>query len=168
VEGFDYNETFTRVAKMTSVCYIIFVAVSKGWELHQLDVNNAFLHGDLDEVLCMTLPLRYMCNIPHKVCRLQKLLYGLRQAPRQLFAKLFYKLRMDLCSYVDYFLFTYRKEGIFMVVLAGNDTHSCGEFKNDLNSYFSIKGLHPLKCFLGIEVARGPKGVVSRSAQVWP
>ena len=49
IEGFNYNETFTRVAKMTSVHIFLSVAAAKSWELCQMDVNNAFLYGDLNE-----------------------------------------------------------------------------------------------------------------------
>ena len=83
VEGFDYNETFAPVAKMTSVHYFLSMAVSKGWELHQLYLNNVVLHGDLDEEVYITLPLGFTCNTPTKVCRPLKSLYGLRKAPRQ-------------------------------------------------------------------------------------
>jgi len=46
LQGFDINETFTSVAKISSVRTFLLVAIPRGWELHQTDVNNVFLHGD--------------------------------------------------------------------------------------------------------------------------
>ena len=47
VEGIDYNKTFAPIAKIVIVCTFLVVAAAKKWELHQMDVHNAFLHGDL-------------------------------------------------------------------------------------------------------------------------
>jgi len=54
--GIDYDETFAPVAKMTIVRTILSIAASNGWSLHQMDVKNVFLHGDLTEDIYMTPP----------------------------------------------------------------------------------------------------------------
>ncbi|PKI38686.1 hypothetical protein CRG98_040923 [Punica granatum] len=53
IEGLDFNETFALVAKLVIVRCLLTVAVAKSWEIHQMDVHNAFLHGDLDEEIYM-------------------------------------------------------------------------------------------------------------------
>jgi hypothetical protein len=49
VEGIDYNETFSPIAKMNSICLVLSLAASHKWEVHQMDVKSTFLHGDLQE-----------------------------------------------------------------------------------------------------------------------
>ncbi|XP_061371753.1 uncharacterized protein LOC133314306 [Gastrolobium bilobum] len=88
IAGEDYSETYAPVAKMVSVRTLLAVAVARNWELHQLDVHNAFLNGEISEEVYMRFPPGFSIGSKHKVCRLTKSLYGLRQSPRNWFSKL--------------------------------------------------------------------------------
>ncbi|RVX01050.1 Retrovirus-related Pol polyprotein from transposon TNT 1-94 [Vitis vinifera] len=81
--GIDYQETFAPVAKLNTVRVLLSLAANLDWSLHQLDVKNAFLNGDLEEEVYMDIPagLETTSNF-NKVCRLRKSLYGLKQSPR--------------------------------------------------------------------------------------
>ena len=81
-EGIDCKETFSPVVKMVTVRTIVSLAAARHWHIHQMDVFNAFLQGDLDDEIYMQLPQRFVGQ-GEKVCRLTKSLYGLKQAPRQ-------------------------------------------------------------------------------------
>jgi hypothetical protein len=82
VEGIDYEETFAHVARYTSICTIITLAASMGWRLHQMDVKTAFLNGEIEEEVYIEQPDGFMIHEKDShVCRLQKAMYGLKQAP---------------------------------------------------------------------------------------
>jgi hypothetical protein len=89
---------------------VLSLTVSRGWNLRQLDVKNAFLHGVLEEEVYMRQPLGYETRLGH-VCHLDKALYGLKQAPQALYSQLNYKLQsLGFCaSEVDTSLFFYNK-----------------------------------------------------------
>ncbi|KAG7564540.1 Reverse transcriptase RNA-dependent DNA polymerase [Arabidopsis suecica] len=84
----DEIEALEENAKMITVRAFLQQAASLDWQVHQMDVYNMFLHGDLNEEVYMKFPPGFRTNDDTKVCRLRKSLYGLKQAPRCWFAKL--------------------------------------------------------------------------------
>ena len=82
-EGIDCDEPFSPVVKPASIRIVLSIALSKSWTIHYLDVENAVLHGNLNETVYMHQPLGFRDrDRPDHVCLLQKSLYGLKQAPR--------------------------------------------------------------------------------------
>ncbi|KAG7578293.1 Retrotransposon Copia-like N-terminal [Arabidopsis thaliana x Arabidopsis arenosa] len=168
VEGLDFDETFAPVVKMTTIREFLKIAAVKGWVVHQMDVHNAFLHGDLEEEVYMRLPPGFVSQDKSKVCRLKKSLYGLRQAPRCWFAKLAAALKgYGFAQQVaDYSLFTLERGSMQLFVLVyvddlligGNDLNGVQEFKGYLSECFHMKDLGAMKYFLGIEVSRSHDG----------
>ena len=71
VQGLEYNETFSPVARMDSIRLVLVVAASKRWEVHHMDVKSAFLHGDLKEEIYMKQPKGFIDD-PSLVCSLRK------------------------------------------------------------------------------------------------
>ncbi|KAL0439625.1 UNVERIFIED_CONTAM: Retrovirus-related Pol polyprotein from transposon RE1 [Sesamum latifolium] len=130
VEGVDYIDRFSPVAKVVTVRTIFAVASSYAWPIHQVDINNAFLHGFLDEDIYMIAPDGYSLPVG-KVCKLQHSLYGPKQAPRQWNQELTSKL-------LDY----------------GPSESQIIAIKQFLDSEFTIKDLGHAKYFLSLEIAR--------------
>ncbi|WCJ24325.1 Transposon TyH3 Gag-Pol polyprotein [Euphorbia peplus] len=87
-KGIDFDEIFSPVVKMTSIRAVLSLAASLDLELEQMDVKTAFLHGDLKEEIYMAQPEGFeVKGKEHMVCKLQKSLYRLKQAPRQWYKK---------------------------------------------------------------------------------
>lgn len=168
IEGVDYGETFAPVAKMETVRLFLDIAAGRNWIVHQMDVQNAFLHGDLEEEVYIKPPPGFYTLDDKKVCRLRKSLYGLKQSPRCWFGK----LTSALCEYgfiqslSDYSLFSFDKGGVHIniliyvddMIIASNNGGALEIFKSYLASCFKMKDLGAVKYFLGIEVSRSSKG----------
>ncbi|PNX75793.1 retrovirus-related Pol polyprotein from transposon TNT 1-94 [Trifolium pratense] len=169
IEGLDFFDTFSPVAKITTVRILIALASLKSWHLHQLDVNNAFLHGELQEDVYMTIPEGVVAPKPNQVCKLLKSLYGLKQASRKWYERLTSLLVQQgyTQSTSDYSLFTLKHDHSFTallvyvddIILAGDSLSEFARIKQILDREFKIKDLGQLKYFLGLEVAHSQSGI---------
>ncbi|KAJ0781817.1 putative RNA-directed DNA polymerase [Helianthus annuus] len=170
IPGLDYSHTFSPVVKASTVRIVLSLAVLNDWKLHQLDVKNAFLNGNLTETVFMEQPPGFIHpQYPNHVCRLTKALYGLKQAPRAWFQRLstFLTSYGFTCSRADTSLFVFSRESCIMyllvyvddLILTGNDETAIATFISCLNHEFAIKDLGDLNYFLGLEVAYSDNGL---------
>jgi hypothetical protein len=162
--GIDYDETFAPVAKMNSVRTLISCAVNFDWDIYQMDVKNAFLHGDLHEEVYMHIPPGFETNQTNgKVLRLHRSLYRLKQSPRAWFDRFRQSMlkRGYLQSNADHTLFYKHATGkvailivyVDDIVITGDDFIEISHLKKYLAQEFEVKDLGRLRYFLGIEIS---------------
>ena len=170
VEGQDYSAdgTFSPVVKFTTLRILLSEAAVADWEVDQMDVETAFLYGDLDEEVYMRQPPGFEVKGKEGwVYRLRKGLYGLKQAARQWYLKL-HGVLTDMGfvrSEADQGLYTIRWGGevLHLAVyvddfgLFANGTRIMLEVKSRLASAFSVKDLGEMRFCLGLEVTRDRK-----------
>lgn len=161
-QGFDYNETYSPVAKLTTFRIILAVANENDWILHQMDVKTAFLNGNLNEEIYMKQPEGFAKG--NLVCKLNKSLYGLKQASRMwnerfhtFVTKLgFRRSEYDYCFYIDeskqakMYILLYVDD----LLLVGNDLEQINSTKSRLSTEFEMKDLGELGHFLGMNIER--------------
>ncbi|GJU28338.1 ribonuclease H-like domain-containing protein, partial [Tanacetum coccineum] len=170
LEGVDVDETFSPVVKPGTIRTVLSLAASRHWPIHQLDVKNAFLHGDLSETVYMHQPLGFRDSVhPDYVCLLQRSLYGLKQAPRAWFQRFAsYITRVGFShSRCDSSLFIYRHgtDTAYLllyvddIVLTASSEGLLQRIIRSLHQEFAMTDLGPLNYFLGISVTRDSSGL---------
>nr|GEX43793.1 copia protein [Tanacetum cinerariifolium] len=167
----DFHETFSSVVKSITILAVLSLAVTNVWPLCQLDIQNAFLHGNLKEQIYMKQPPSFIDpQRPNHVCLLHKSLYGLKQAPRTWFERLS-KALFDLDfkgSKTNPFLFIYsRGDTLFYILVYVDDIIVTGNNKGtidnticQLGSAFALKDLVPLNYFLSIKIVSYVFGIL--------
>ncbi|KAK8951402.1 hypothetical protein KSP39_PZI004749 [Platanthera zijinensis] len=166
----DYFDTFSPMARLSTIRVLLSVAVNRDWPISQLDVKNAFLYGDLQEAVYMEQPPGYVAQGETRVCRLKKAIYGLKQSPRAWFDKF-----SDIVTAVgfarssaDHSLFI-RKTSLGLVVLAvyvdgilltSDDQEGVALTKQHLRQHLVTKDMGSPKYFLGFEISRKTNSLV--------
>lgn len=175
-KGFDYEETYAPVARLETLRILLSLVVEENLCLVQLDVKNAFLQGELKEEIYMKIP-EGLKNPGKLVCRLQKTLYGLKQASRawnQVFDDFVKFLRLSQ-SEVDKCLYTGIFDGnkVFLllyvddILIAGVREKDVNYLKTKLREKFPIKDLGEPEKFLGISVFRKQNGALFLSQSAY-
>ncbi|KAL3510488.1 hypothetical protein ACH5RR_029889 [Cinchona calisaya] len=168
--GIDFHSTFSPVIKPAIVRIVLSLAIQNNWVMHQLDVNNAFLQGYLEEEVFMRQPPDFEHpKLPNHVCRLHKAIYGLKQAPRAWYNELQFLVSLGFHkSHSDTSLFVLHKPGILLyilvyvddIIVTGNTQTLIHQVLLALSQRFSIKDLGCLTYFLGVEVLRTSNGLI--------
>ncbi|KAL0399696.1 UNVERIFIED_CONTAM: putative transposon Ty5-1 protein [Sesamum radiatum] len=167
VEGVDYTERFSPVAKAVTVRLFLAIGTAKQWPIHQIDITNAFLHGHLDEEIFMTAPEGYDVP-PGHVCKLIHSLYGLKQASRQwnleftrsLLSFGFLQSMHDHCFFLKKVSSGYVGLLVYVddVLIMAPSEDFIAEIKTYLDGLFTIKNLGMSRYFLGLQIARSALG----------
>jgi hypothetical protein len=157
--------------KSAAIRLVLSLVVTQKWPLRQLDIQNAFLHGDLKETVYLQQPPGFVD--PHKpdhVCLLHKSLYGLKQAPRVWFQQLSATL-LSLgftCSRVDSSLFVYSSKATADdIILTGNNPKAIETLIQHLSRTYPVQDMGKLSYFLGLEITSKGGGYCLVSAEIY-
>ena len=160
-EGIDYEETFSPVAMLKSIRILLSIAAHLDYEIWQMDVKTAFLNGRLEESIYMIQPEGFIAKgQKHRVCKLQRSIYGLKQASRS------WNIRFDQAvksfgfeqSIDEPCVYSKIKDGkvVFLILyvddilIIGNDVGSLTSVKMWLTKQFQMKDLGEASYVLGI------------------
>ncbi|KAK1407693.1 hypothetical protein QVD17_39315 [Tagetes erecta] len=170
-EGIDFFDTYAPVARISTIRLLLALASIHNLVIHQMDVNTAFLNGELDEEIYMKQPEGFVVpGNEHKVCKLVKSLYGLKQAPKQWHQKFddvvlsdgFVINQADKCVYSK---FDSTGKGVIIclyvddMLIFGTDQGQVDKTKEFLSSKFAMKDMGEAEVILGIRITRGNNSI---------
>jgi hypothetical protein len=167
--GLDFGETFSPVVKPETIRTVLTLIATKDWPAHQLDVSNAFLHGNLQERVYSRQPPGFEDpSRQNDVCLLSRSLYGLRQAPRAWFTRFIEHVTSIgfVQSRTDASLFVLRQGSSMAylllyvddMILSASSPALLQQLFKQLQSSFTVKDMGDLRYFLGVEVQRSAHG----------
>jgi Reverse transcriptase (RNA-dependent DNA polymerase) len=168
--GIDFDEVFAPVARLETICLLIAIAAHEGWEIHHMDVKSASLNWDLEEEVYVVQPSGFeIKEEEHKVLRLHKALYGLRQAPRAWNSKLDKSLKglgFVRCP-LEHAVYRRSQEkgnlivGVYVddLIITGECIKDINKFKSQIQNLFSMSYLGLLSYYLEIEVCQMSKKI---------
>jgi hypothetical protein len=174
-EGIDFNETFAPVAKFTTIRAMLALTALKGYRETQMDVNTAYLHADVEEELYMEQPDGFQIkgeNGENLVCKLNKSIYGLKQAGRNWNKTLdnwlkdnkMIQSQTDPCLYVyengdsqDFLALAIYVDDMFCI---DNNQQLRDKLLEELNKRFKMVDLGRVNWILGMKVTRTTEGSI--------
>lgn len=160
--GIDYTETYSPVVRYTSIRFLFALAVKHGMKIHQMDATTAFLQGDVEETIYMDQPEGFNDGT-QRVCKLNRSIYGLKQAGRCWNLKLDAALKesglkacsVDPCIYYDSELKVILAIYVDDFLIFYSDKHDLEGVQSCLNRNFRMKDLGAAKSCLGIRIVQG-------------
>ena len=167
--GIDFHETFAPVAKFTTLRTLLALAAENDWEIEGMDVQTAFLHGELAEVIYMEIPeglkqetWKGTGDSPKQACRLITTIYGLKQALRAWYRKInkFFSESGFTRSNEDHSLYVHRTRRLIILlyvddlVLAASTLEDISWIKKMLRAEFEMTDLGELTSFIGVQITR--------------
>ena len=160
-EGIDYEETFTPIARYSSIQTILSLAAEMGWCVHQMDVKTAFLNAVIQEEVYIEHPEGFdVENMEMHVCRPHRALYAIKEAPRAWCSRMDnYLQEMGFQqSEAEHNLYFLTGEVPLILVLyvddifLTGDERLIGDCKSNIAVEFEMKDLGLMHYFLGLEV----------------
>ncbi|GJT92971.1 putative ribonuclease H-like domain-containing protein [Tanacetum coccineum] len=169
-EGIDYDKVFALVARIEAIRLFLAYDSFKDFIMYQMDVKSAFLYSKIEEEVYVCQPLGFEDpEFPHRVYKVEKALYGLRQAPRAWYETLSTYLLDNRFQrgQIDKNLFIKRVKGDILlvqvyvhdIIFGSTKKEMCIEFEKMMHNRFQISSMRELTFFLGLQVTQKDDGI---------